>query len=101
MVALLACRGGVRTFAAGVWLGKVAGLLIGRSGCRAGQRGDAGESPDCFPACVSLLAVSISSWPRILLVRFESSFSRWRCAVRVNGMGNILLVGRTSCRGRG
>lgn len=92
MVALLACRGGVRTFAAGVWLANVAGLLIGRSGCRAGQRGDAGESPDCFPACVSLLAVSISSWPRILLVRFESSFSRWRCAVRVNGMGNILLV---------
>jgi len=28
-----------------VWLANVAGLLIGRSGCRAGQRGDAGASP--------------------------------------------------------
>ena len=38
---LLVCRGGVRTFAAACWLANVAGLLIGRSGCRAGQRGDA------------------------------------------------------------
>jgi hypothetical protein len=43
-----------------VWLAVVAGLLIGRSGCRAGQRGDADASPDCFPACVSSLAVSVS-----------------------------------------
>ena len=43
-----------------VWLAVVAGLLIRRSGCRAGQRGDAGASPDCFPACVSSLAVSVS-----------------------------------------
>ncbi len=92
MVALLACRGGVRTFAAGVWLANVAGLLIGRSGCRAGQRGDAGASPDGFPCCVSSLAVSISGWPRILPVRSESSFLRWQCAVRVNGMENFLLV---------
>ena len=40
-----------------VWLAVVAGLLIRRSGCRAGQRGDAGASPDCFPCCVSSLAV--------------------------------------------
>ena len=31
-----------------VWLAVVAGLLIGRSGCRAGQRGDAGASPVAF-----------------------------------------------------
>ena len=43
-----------------VWLAVVAGLLIRRSGCRAGQRGDAGASPDCFPGCVSSLAVSVS-----------------------------------------
>ncbi len=92
MVALLACRGGVRTFVAAYWLAVVAGLLIGRSGCRAGQRGDAGASPDCFQGCVSSLAVSISGWSRILPVRLESSFSRWRCAVRVNGKENLPLV---------
>lgn len=75
-----------------VWLANVAGLLIGRSGCRAGQRGNAGASPDCFLCCVSSLAISISSWPRILPVHLESSFLRWRCAVRVNGMENLLLV---------
>ena len=42
------------------WLAVVTGLLIRRSGCRAGQRGDAGASPDCFSACVSSLAVSVS-----------------------------------------
>ena len=76
MVALLAYRGGVRTFAAACWLAVVAGLLIRRSGCRAGQRGDAGASPDGFPGCVSSLAVSISGWPRILPVRLQSSFLR-------------------------
>src|ERR1035438_4372810 len=65
-----------------VWLAKVVGLLIGRSGCRAGQRGDAVTSLDSFPCCVSSLAVSISGWPRILAVPLVSSFSRWRCAVR-------------------
>ena len=80
-----------------VWLAVVAGLLIGRSGCRAGQRGDAGASPDGFPCCVSSLAVSISGWPRILPVRLESSFLRWRCAVRVNGMENCLLVAACHC----
>jgi len=97
MVALLACRGGVRTFVAAVWLANVAGLLIGRSGCRAGQRGDAGASLDGFPCCVSSLAVSISGWPRILPVRLESSFLRWRCAVRVNGMENLLLAAAGHC----
>ena len=52
----------------------------------------AGASPDCFPGCVSSLVISISGWPRILPVRLESSFLRWRCAVRVNGMENLLLV---------
>jgi hypothetical protein len=80
-----------------VWLAVVAGLLIRRSGCRAGQRGDAGASPECFPGCVSSLAVSILGWPRILPVRLESSFSRWRCAVRVNGMENILLAAAGHC----
>ena len=80
-----------------VWLAIVAGLPIGRSGCRAGQRGHAGASPDGFPGCVSSLAVSISGWPRILPVRLESSFLRWRCAVRVNGMENILLVVAQHC----
>ena len=81
-----------------VWLAVVAGLLIRRSGCRAGQRGDAGASPDGFPCCVSSLAVSISGWPRILPVRLESSFLRWRCAVRVNGMENCLLVAACHCQ---
>ena len=36
MVALLACRGGVRTFVATVWLVNVAGLLCRHSGRRAG-----------------------------------------------------------------
>ena len=80
-----------------VWLANVAGLPIGRSGCRAGQRGDAGASPDCFPGRVSSLAISISGWPRILPVHLESSFLRWRCAVRVNGMENLLLVAAGHC----
>jgi len=80
-----------------VWLAVVAVLLIRRSGCRAGQHGDAGASPDCFPGCVSLLAVSVSGWPQILPVRLESSFSRWRCAVRVNDMESILSVAACYC----
>ena len=83
MVALLAYRGGVRTF-------------VGTCGWR--------TSLACFvgtlaavPGCVSSLAVSISGWPRILPVRLESSFSRWRCAVRVNGRENILLVAARYC----
>ena len=43
-----------------VWLAKVVGLLIGRSGCRAGQRGDTVTSLDSFPCCVSSLAISVS-----------------------------------------
>jgi hypothetical protein len=96
-VALLACRGGRPNLCDCVWLAVVAGLLIRRSGCRAGQRGDAGTSPDCFPGGVSSLAVSVSGWPRILPVRLESSFLRWRCAVRVNGMENLLLAAAGHC----
>jgi len=63
----------------------------------------AGASPDCFPGCVSSLVISISGWPRILPVRLESSFLRWRCAVRVNGILTSHLarcfaaVARPSC----
>lgn len=38
-----------------VWLAVVAGLLIGHSGCRAGQRGDAGASPDGLRVAVGVL----------------------------------------------
>jgi hypothetical protein len=60
MVALLACRSGVRTFAAACgWRTSLACFgvtLAAVPGCN----GDAGASPDCFPGCVSSLVVSIS-----------------------------------------
>jgi hypothetical protein len=92
MVALLACRGGVRTFVAACsWRTSLA-CFVGTLAAVPGCNSDAGASPDYFLCGVSSLAISISGWPRILPVRLESSFSRWRCAVRVNGMENILLV---------
>ena len=56
-----------------------------------------GASPDCFPCCVSSLVVSISGWPRILHVRLDSSFSRWRCVVRVTCMENSRWVKVENC----
>ena len=92
MVALPACRGGVRTFVAACsWRTSLA-CFVGTLAAVPGCNSDAGASPDYFLCGVSSLAISISGWPRILPVRLESSFSRWRCAVRVNGMENILLV---------
>ena len=84
--------GRVRTFAAACGWRTSLACFVGTLAAVPGCNGDAGASPDCFPGCVSSLAISISGWPRILPVRLESSFSRWRCAVRVNGMENILLV---------
>ena len=92
MVALLACRGGVRTFAVACGWRTSLACFVGTLAAVPGCNGDAGASPDCFLCCVSSLAISISGWPRILPVRSKSSFLRWRCAVRVNGMENLLLV---------
>ena len=92
MVALPACRSGVRTFVAACsWRTSLA-CFVGTLAAVPGCNGDAGASPDCFPGCVSSLAISISGWPRILPVRLESSLLPWRCAVRVNDMENLLLV---------
>jgi len=92
MVALLACRGGVRTFVAACGWRTSLACFVGTLAAVPGCNGDAGASPDYFPGRVSSLAVLISGWPRILPVRLESSFLRWQCAVRVNGMENLLLV---------
>ena len=92
MVALLACRGGVRTFVAACGWRTSLACFVGTLAAVPGCNGDAGASPDCFPGRVSSLAVLISGWPRILPVRLESSFLRWQCAVRVNGMANFLSV---------
>jgi hypothetical protein len=92
MVALLACRGGVRAFVAACdWRTSLA-CFVGTPAAVPGCNGDAGASPDCFLCGVSSLAISILGWPRILPVRLESSFLRWRCGVRVNGMENLLLM---------
>jgi hypothetical protein len=90
MVALLACRGGVRTLVAACGWRTSLACLLGALAAVPGCNNDAGASPDCFLCCVSSLAISISGWPRILPVRLESSFLRWRCAVRVSGMENLL-----------
>src|ERR1035438_26763 len=83
MLALLAYRGGVRTFVAACGWRTSLACFVGTLAA--------------VPGCVSSLAVSISGWPRILPVRLESSFSRWRCAVCVNGRENILLVAACHC----
>jgi hypothetical protein len=60
MVALLACRGGVRTFVAACGWRTSLACFVGTLAAVPGCNGDAGASPDCFPGCVSSLVVSIS-----------------------------------------
>jgi hypothetical protein len=60
MVALLACRGGVRTFVAACGWRTSLACFVGTLAAVPGCNGDAGASPDCFPGCVSSLMVSIS-----------------------------------------
>jgi hypothetical protein len=60
MVARLACRGGVRTFAAACGWRTSLACFVGTLAAVPGCNGDAGASPDCFPSCVSSLAVLIS-----------------------------------------
>jgi len=62
MVALLACRGGVRTFVAACGWRTSLACFVGTLAAVPGCNGDAGASPDCFPGCVSSLMVSISGY---------------------------------------
>ena len=92
MVALLACRGGVRTFAAACgWRSSLA-CFLGALAAAPGSVAMLAHRRIAFRAALARWRFRFQAGVEFFPFALESSFSRWRCAVRVNGMENFLLV---------